>query len=217
MSIEKELQEKLDKVLENAPENRHSYFQIQFFIIGKEPTVQAKMWQCLRELQLRRDSIDSINLEVDEAKDNMELIDIDIQMNQDSKPKPSGYKRFLVETRMRQRQKARLAKSVEGLKQNLKFVYQESRFFLQLLDKLQEIEPLKDYDDLDAQKDYWNHKLAEEINLRMLMHQPIDTEMAKMVLALPEDVSIKVDFEKHLYFCKEAMTKSKKLLEGKNE
>lgn len=216
MSIEKELQEKLDKVLENAPENRHSYFQIQYFIIGKEPTVQAKMWQCLRELQVRRGSIDSINLEIEDTKDNMELIDIDIQVAQDGR-KPLGYKRFLIETRMKQRQKERLAKSVAELDQKLKFVYQEARFFLQLLDKLQEIESLKDFDDLDVQKDYWSHKLAEEINLRMLMHQPIDTELAKTVLSLPEDISIKVEFEKHLYLCKDTMTKSKKLLEGKNE
>ncbi len=85
------------------------------------------------------------------------------------------------------------------------------------MDKLQEIEELKDFDDLDAQKDYWNHKLGEEINLRILMHQPIDTELAKTVLALPEDISIKVDFDKHLYLCKETLTKGKKLLEGKNE
>jgi prephenate dehydrogenase len=48
--------ENLQAVVEKHPlTGRHSYFQLKYFIVGKEPTPQAKIWQCLREMKARRD------------------------------------------------------------------------------------------------------------------------------------------------------------------
>ena len=47
--------------------------------MGKEPTVQAKLWQCLRELEARRDTLEAIELELAESKDRLELIDIQME------------------------------------------------------------------------------------------------------------------------------------------
>ena len=74
---ELEFTEKLEKMVEQAPENRHSYFQLKYFVIGKEPTLQAQMWQCLRELQARKETIDSLALEIEDTKDQIELLDVE--------------------------------------------------------------------------------------------------------------------------------------------
>ena len=77
MSIELEFARKMEKMVEQAPENRHSYFQLKYFVIGKEPTLQAQMWQCLRELQARKETLDGITLEIDDTKDQIELLDLE--------------------------------------------------------------------------------------------------------------------------------------------
>jgi len=46
----------MNKVLENDIVNRMSFFQLQHFIVNKEPTLQSKMWQCIREIRTRKDN-----------------------------------------------------------------------------------------------------------------------------------------------------------------
>ena len=60
-----ELMTAMDDLLKNEVVQRHSYFQLKYFLIGKEPTNQAKMWQCLRELKTRRQSLKAISLEIE--------------------------------------------------------------------------------------------------------------------------------------------------------
>ena len=68
--MNQELIAQLDEVLKNEPVNRHSYVQLKYFLIGKEPTIQAKMWQCIKELKTRRDSLNALELIHD--KDRLE-------------------------------------------------------------------------------------------------------------------------------------------------
>ena len=70
-NILEKIQELFPKDLELS--SRHSYFQLQYFLIGKEPTNQSKMWQCLRELKSRKDNLESIDLQIEEEKDNLEF------------------------------------------------------------------------------------------------------------------------------------------------
>jgi hypothetical protein len=63
---------------------------------------------------------------------------------------------------------------------------------------LQEVEPLLDYDNLKAQKQYWGEKLLQKINLKMLMQSHVDTELIETVLALPDDIPIKEQTLKNL-------------------
>jgi len=57
MSNEKELtiREEMHKILEKSPSERHSYFKLRYFLIGKETTHQGKMWQYIRELKYRKE------------------------------------------------------------------------------------------------------------------------------------------------------------------
>ena len=76
-----EIMERINKILENELSERHSYFQLKYFIIGKEPTLQGKMWQCIRELGSRKDSLNAIEIQNHELNDKKELIDIKIEKN----------------------------------------------------------------------------------------------------------------------------------------
>ena len=63
MKLVKEINDVIQKQEINS---RHSYFQLKYFLIGKEPTLQSKMWQCLRELKTRNESITNMDLELEE-------------------------------------------------------------------------------------------------------------------------------------------------------
>mgnify|MGYP003338271045 FL=1 len=53
----------IDEILKTGAVGRHSMFQLKYFIVGKEPTHQSKMWRCLSEIESRNEQISSINIE----------------------------------------------------------------------------------------------------------------------------------------------------------
>lgn len=82
MSIEEiaknELMPQMALLLKNNVVERHSYFQMKYFIINKEPTTQAKLWQCLREIKSRFEALQALSMELEDGKDNIELVNIKI-------------------------------------------------------------------------------------------------------------------------------------------
>jgi P-type E1-E2 ATPase len=52
--------DKLNEILNDVPKNNVNFFQIRHFIIGNQPTIQSKLWQCVLELQTRKENIESI-------------------------------------------------------------------------------------------------------------------------------------------------------------
>jgi len=185
--------QKTDKYLEFGVVDRHSFYQLNHFIVNKEPTVQSKMWQCMRELNKRRDDLESINLEIEETHDNLELLDIQVQRN--ATP-PEGEEKFAkkeraIHTRQVERRKISLSKSLNRLEKRLTEVMEESKYFLKALDTLQNIEPLQPFDNPQTQREYWNQRLTEELNLRMALNIPVDLELAKCIFALHDEAPIK--------------------------
>lgn len=185
----------LDDVLGQEITPRHSYFQLKYFIIEKEPTIQAKMWQCLRELKSRKESLDSMDLEVEETKDKIELIDISIEKASEEKSKAQSQilleRELSIKIRQLERQKKACLNTLKQLATRKKGIEEESRFFLESFKNLQKIEPLKNFDDLDAQTQYWTEKLSQKLNLRMLTHNNIDTELVETIVSLPDELPIK--------------------------
>ena len=49
---------------------KHTDFQIEHFMIGKECTTNARLWQCVREINSRNDILESLNMEIEQTKDN---------------------------------------------------------------------------------------------------------------------------------------------------
>ena len=72
------VKESATKILANEVVERHSLFQLQCFVLAKEPTIQGKLQQCLREIKARNQSLEALDLEIEEQKDKLEIIDLDI-------------------------------------------------------------------------------------------------------------------------------------------
>lgn len=163
---------------ELLPNDRHSYFQLRYFVLGKEPTMQAKMHRCQQELDMREQEIDSIKNQIGEFKDLNEISEIKI-----SKMKGDG---IAVRTRMEQRKVQARDKKIIFLERRLKGVEEEISFFKESLSKYSQKEPLKPWDDYEVQMEYWSVQLSQEINQRLILGLPVNLEVFKTVLCLPE-------------------------------
>lgn len=192
---------------------RHSYFQMKYFIIGKEPTMQSKMWQCLRELKSRNDSIKNIIHEIDDVNDQIELLNMYIEKRELKEDQYPTTDKFISKKRaiIKRQLKRKLEHTVESLNQLIekkKWIEQEIEFFLETFKGLSKIEPLKPFDDFDAQCEYWNKKLSEKFNLKRLLQNPLDFELVDTILSLPDIIPVKQEIMNSL-------TKTKSLIESK--
>jgi hypothetical protein len=189
-----ELIKKMDDLLKNDVVSRHSYFQLKYFLIGKEPTNQAKMWQCLRELKLRKDNLKNLLLQIEEEKDKLELHEINvIKLNKlkDQEIDEITTKELVVKQRQLNRAVEGVKNTILDLQEKQRFIGEECEFFLQTYNNIEKIEPIKNFDDIDAQKEYWGTKLLEKMNLKILLENNIDIELVETVLSLPDDIPIK--------------------------
>ena len=197
--IECNLESAIAHVLSRDVVNRHSYFQLKYFVVGKEHTNQSRMWCCIRELQARQQSIQAMKIELDSLADEKELIEIDIdriaQFSNESERTLSSLdtKEKEVLTRKKQRAKLAFERQIENIQKKLKEAFEEATFFVQAFASLEKLEPLKPYDDLESQINYWNEKLSQEVYLRTLLHKPLDVELVKTILSLKDDMPIKQD------------------------
>ena len=202
-----ELINKADEILgKHSLADRHSYFQLKNYIIGKEHTLHGKMWQCIRELKTRRDSIDAIKLQIEDVNDKLELIDI---TKEKLKITPEGdltvleqesmHGRFLdllererdIKIRQLDRDKAQLEKNGLDLVDKRKSIQEEINYFIQAFEHLRKMGDWKEFDDEKAQEAYWNAKLDHELNMRLVLGQPIDIELGRTIEALEDDAPVK--------------------------
>lgn len=184
----------------NLPE-RHSYYQIEKFIIGKEPTTQAQLWQIVRELQARLESFDSLKDQLEECEDNLELFDIRMQKidkkirdesQKNSEESFLNIKELEIEIRKETRKKKALIRTAKKLRKKMQHLLEELMFFVQAYEKIiATCKEMKPYDDLEAQQEMWNEKLLEEYNLRAIFNKPLDTEFIRTILCLHDEAPIK--------------------------
>lgn len=191
--------QKVDSILGSVeiPE-RHTFFQLKNFVIGKEYTVQGQLWQIIRELRSRRDSIESLELQLEDSEDNLELIDIGIEayktpdfLGVDSTRIELQMREINVHVRKKEREKRSLLKAMEKIKSKIKYLTEESQYLIGAFVTLSKVQEVKPLDDITAQKEYWNEKLSEELNLRLLLKTHIDTDFVRTILSLDEDSPVK--------------------------
>jgi len=207
------------ELLKNNVIERHSYFQLKYFIVNKEPTTQAKMWQCLREIKTRFESLEALVLEYDEGKDNLELINIKIdklgKKIENYEENEEATKRELeIQLRKLGRKKIAAFRNLQKLQEKKKALEEESHFFVESFKGLVEIEPLKPFDDIDAQCEYWGEKLQNKMNLKMMTQGNVDTELIETILALPDRIPVKEQTVKSL---EDRHQKIQLMLESKNK
>jgi hypothetical protein len=215
-----EIKEKVSELLKNDVVSRHSYFQLKYFLIGKEPTNQAKMWQCLRELKARQEILNSVDLQLEEEKDNLEIYNISL-LRIDSKEKEIKDELDLRELEIKKRQIKRnilnVSNNVQSLLSKKKDTEEECEFFIQTFENIEKTEPLKYFDDLDSQKEYWGTKLLEKINLKILLQNNVDIDLVETALSLPDDVPIKQQVLNKLNYLQSNMLKIKEEFQEKIE
>src|ERR1700753_3839701 len=189
MSSEKEnTLQQMNNILEKTPmTGRHSYFQLKYFIIGKEPTIQAKLWQCIREIKARKESLVNMELEKEEIKDKIVLIQIEIENLKEVIP----CEERKIKIRQTERRLLTMEKALADLVIRQKETEEEAEFFLKAYTDLENVEKVKDYDDPDAQKEYWSARFTNELNMKLMLENRIDAELAKAVLAMPDDTIVK--------------------------
>lgn len=193
-----ELLQKVNAILQETeiPE-RHTFFQIKNFIIGKEYTVQGQLWQVVRELKARKESLDALELQIADGEDNVALIDIEIEDLNSELEIHSDHKALLrirrreIQTRKLEREKTALLKNVESLKSKVKYLMEEVTYLVGAFETLSRVEPIKALDDVGAQKQYWNEKLATHLNLKLLLKNPLDADFVNTILALDDDAPVK--------------------------
>jgi chromosome segregation ATPase len=175
----------------NIP-NRHTFYQLKYFIIGKEPTIQAKLQKCLKEIDARKDSIKNMLLSIDEAQDDIDLINLKIEELNKKNIKCELKKQYKkIQIKKFNRKKENLQESVKSIKKKLQDAEQETQFFLSAFEELQKIEDLKPYDDIKSNIEFWNENFSQELKLRILLQKPLDLELVKCILALNNDAPIK--------------------------
>jgi chromosome segregation ATPase len=179
-------------ILSNEAIERHSLFQLQCFVLAKEPTIQGKLHQCLLEIKTRNQSLGALDLEIEDQKDKLELIDLDIaDVNALVHETPTQEKRKEIKIRSLERQRKAIENNVKELEKKQKDISEEMQFFCSAFDQLNRREKLKPWDDPDVQKEYWSEKLRFEVNTRLLLRQLPDVELLKTVLCLNDDSPIK--------------------------
>lgn len=199
MSIDKvdNLMGDMAEILKNNVVERHSYFQMKYFIVHKEPTTQAKLWQCLREIKTRYEALEAAELEIEEGKDNLELINIKIEKlgkkrwNDNIDTLEEDKQEAKIELRKLERKKIAGAKNIKKLQEKKKSLEEESRFFVETFKVLLQEEPLKPFDDFDSQCEYWGERLQNKMNLKMLTQGALDVDLIETILALPDRIPIK--------------------------
>jgi hypothetical protein len=174
--------------------DRHSFFQLNNFIIGKEPTLQAKLWQCAREINARVESYDSLKEEIENTFENFEILEIKIFKGKKITEKQScPYKKRILEIKIKklERNFSKKDSIIKKLNKKLSMVEEELNFFIRTFSEIEKVEKIKKFDDVHVQNEYWSAKLGADLNLRFLLNLPTDLELCKTILALPDSCNVK--------------------------
>jgi len=182
------------------PTGKHTDFQLRSIINGQY-TDHGKMWQCVREISARMESLDAMNLQIEQSKDDIRLLRIEIGKYKLGIKMPQGTgnvehnefyreeKRIKIRSTKRKIQSVRT--SIENLKKRQSETIQEIDYLSQFLDNLLKKKDWKDLEDNDAQWEYWNARYSNELHVRLLLGLPIDTELAKSILIQENNMSAK--------------------------
>jgi hypothetical protein len=177
---------------------KHTNFQIEHFMIGKEFTTEGKIWQCIRELSARRDTLKNINLELSDAEDNLQLIKIKIEKlkvkstfskNRDLEILNQKQKEILI------RKCERKLQSLDNLHQNVierkEAVLAECNKIIDIFNKLNPENKTINIDDDQNQLEYWNSKLNEEVTLSSVLGYPLSVDVVRSIIALPNTAPVR--------------------------
>jgi hypothetical protein len=183
----KELLSQVDEILKNEVPDRHSFFQLKHFIVDNEPTIQAKMQACLQELKTRRTSLENMTLEIQDLQDQNALLSLEVEsVEADGADDPVEARRHEILARQLRRKALRNDRQIVELQRKGKSLAEECQFFVEAFNQLLSQEPLKRWDDVAVQQEYWDAKLGNTLKTRLILGLPLDEELVKAALSLPD-------------------------------
>ena len=190
---------------------RHTYFQLRYFLIGKEPTHQARLWKCIRELDARKASIEAMQNQLLDLADKIELLDIQcLKLNrQQIFGDDLDTKEEEIKIRRLNRKKKALEGSVAAINKKIREAEEESSFLMTSYKQLEQKEALKPYEDFESQLANWEAKISQEIQIKILTGQPLDTELIKTTLSLDNKSEVKKTMIQMLDHNKQALLVNK--------
>jgi hypothetical protein len=189
------LDSKMEDILKNKVALRHSKFQIVNFIVNKEPTNISKLWQIVRELDSRKKTLHNLSLEIDEIKDEIEILKIESNMPYHTLFGVSTSKEELELSAIKNKMKLRKISAKEGaikeLETKIADVTAECECFVEAYENISKIQGFVSQEDEEAQKQYWDAKVQNDLHLRHLLNIPFDLEFTKTILSMPDDTKVK--------------------------
>ena len=105
-------------------------------------------------------------------------------------------KNLLITLRKNKRRIKSSKTGIKDLEKRLVEELEEASFYAQAFRFFNEKEPLKAFDDPGVQREYWNEKLSQELNLSLIFKKPINMETIKCIFALDNDAPIKKELIK---------------------
>lgn len=179
-------------IVEGKSCGRHTFFQLKHFVLGKELTTQAKLQKCVREMDARRKSLKSMILGLEDALDEAEILRLKRASLEKKKPKNTLDKKHSeIQNRRLGRKLEMLLDSIEEMRLKIRETEEETEFFIRAFEQLEAIEPLKRYDDPEANAEFWNENFTQDLRLRLMLQKPIDLELVKCILALDPESPVR--------------------------
>lgn len=175
----------------NLP-NRHTFYQLKHFVIGKELTIQSKLQKCLKEIDARKESLRDMILGIEEANDDIKLIDLKIKSIEKKKIKSYLNKEFKkINLNKLNRKKQNLINNISSIEKKKNDCEEEIKFIMAMFYEIEKLEQVKPYDDLQSNIEFWNENFSQELKLRILLQKPLDIELVKCILSLNNNAPIK--------------------------
>jgi len=210
-----ELRSLLEK---NRVVNRLSFFQMKYFLIGKEPTIQARLRLCLNEISSRKESLEHLTLAIEEQIDELRLKEIEIERTTKELYKNELNKEcHEIEIRKLQRKKRQSELNLQSLHKTLRETEEEAQFFLEAFKALEKAESLKPFDDYESNLRLWDERYRDEVHLRLLTQKPLDLQLMKSILALDKEAPVRKELTEMMLQIEEQAAKRQKLVKAKKE
>jgi hypothetical protein len=184
----KEIIEKVDQLLENVAPPGPTFFQLTYFVVGQEPTAQAKMRRCLDEMKSRRNMVKAANLEIEETNDINALHRLGIEKTDDDQE-------GIIRIKQLKRKITSNDHHIKDLEGKVKAWLIEIDFLRECYEKIALQELPKPWNDHDVQLEYWNAKLTKDIKSKILLQNGVDIMTLETALALPNNAPIKQQLE----------------------
>jgi hypothetical protein len=180
--------------------SKHSDFQIENFIVGKEVDVNGKIWQCLREISARKDSLEAVELEIQQINDNIELNDIKkqkllLKTIKNNNIKELNEKERQIKLNGYKRNEITFINTLNKLVEKKEGILSETKKFVEIFENLIELNGYKDFDNDEAQINYWNNKFGYELDVNNLLGYNLNPDLVKSIMALPKNSKLKISLE----------------------